>query len=364
MMSYNPFDRGPLPVGVRTISFAKRQDESALTTAELWYPAAPAYKGRDTADSGGDRFPIAAGIEGRQAAVRDAQPADITGLPLLIYCHGGYGHRRDNAALACHLASHGYVVVAPQFLDSMADMGLTGGEATIKHESIDRSAAMRPRQASWVISEIITGADPTTASLIDPSRIGVFGGSLGGYTALELNAVDDRLGAIVALAPACGYRSPLPVMRRIDALMHRDRWRSIPTTLIAGNEDLLVELDDVRELFDAIGAPKRLVVLHEAGHLHMFDNAAAGHELFRKEYTSGQFPDPEIDALAIGRAMRPFAEMLSEAGSAAAIRAITLAHMDACVKGGADAAAFLDADLAGVFQLRGTVIDVLAGVHA
>ncbi len=364
MMNYDPFSRGSLPAGVRTVRFATSDDLHAVTAAEVWYPAAPAYQGWDLTELGRDRYPIAAGLDGSQAAVRNAQAAPVSGLPLLVYCHGGYGHRRDNAALITHLVSHGYVVVAPQVLDSVADMGLTGGEATIKDEPSDRSAAMRPRQAAWTVTQILERAVPEIAHQVDRTRIGSFGGSLGGYTALEMNAVDRRISASVALAPACGHRSPIPGMERIDALMHPAAWRNVPMTIVAGDADGLVMLDDVRDLFERVPGPKRLVVLKNAGHFHMFDNAEAGHELYRKAYTSGQFPDPEIDAPAIGRAMRPFAAMLSEARSAEAKCAITLAHMDAHLKGRTEAAAFLDVGLTVLLERRGITHDVVAGVGA
>ena len=361
-MRYSPFDRGASPVGVRTIAFPKDRDADALRQAEVWYPAAEAYRGHDLNDVGQDWFTVMVGVDLRQAAVRNAPPAAGDRLPLIVYCHGGYGHRRDNAALATHLASHGYVVVAPQFFDSIADMGLEGGKAAIKDEPIDRSAAARPHQASWTITQILAGADAAIARMVDPSRIGSFGGSLGGYTTLELNAVDTRVSATVALAPACGYRSPLPVMRRIKQLMHPGAWREVPTTLITGDEDVLVNVEDVRDLFNVMTGPKRLVVVHEAGHIHMFDNAEFGHEMYRREYTSGSFPDPEIDAIAIGRGMRPFAEMLSERQSAETVRAITLAHMDAHLKGRGDARALLDSDLEALLRSRGVTLDVSAGV--
>ena len=289
-MRYNPFDRGEWPVGVRTIQFGKSSYSDAPTGAEVWYPAAHPYKGYDLNEVTCDRFTITFGAEFTQAAVRNA-PYTATRVPLLVYCHGGYGDRRDNAALITHLVSHGYVVVAPRFIDSIADMGLEGQEATIKDVPIDRSAMARPLQASWAITEILAGADPETARIIDPSRIGAFGASLGGYTALELNVVDNRILGTVGLAPACGYRSPIPGMRRIQSYSHVDAWRRpVPTTLIAGDEDVLVKLEDVRDLCAKLPGWKRLAVLHEAGHLHMFDHAEFGHELYRREYTQRYVP--------------------------------------------------------------------------
>jgi dienelactone hydrolase len=51
-------------------------------------------------------------------------------LPVIVFCHGLGGSHRSYAALGAHLASHGYAVLHPQFLDSFpvasAALGLTG----------------------------------------------------------------------------------------------------------------------------------------------------------------------------------------------------------------------------------------------
>ena len=45
-MTYNPFTRGPNPVGVRTIEF--RDDSLAVTqVVEIWYPATERHRGQD-----------------------------------------------------------------------------------------------------------------------------------------------------------------------------------------------------------------------------------------------------------------------------------------------------------------------------
>jgi hypothetical protein len=75
--------------------------------------------------------------------------------------------------------------------------------------------------------------------------------------------------------------------------------------------------------------------------------------MYRKAYLSGEFPDPEIDALALGHAMRPFAELVSEADANATARALLLAHMDSVLRGDARATRFLDDGLAATFAQRG-----------
>jgi hypothetical protein len=75
---------------------------------------------------------------------------------------------------------------------------------------------------------------------------------------------------------------------------------------------------------------------------------------------SGGFPDPEIDAIALGTAMRPFSELCTEEQGGDTARALCLAHMDAYLKDDAEARAFLDGDLASSFAARGIALTVKA----
>lgn len=95
-------------------------------------PARWAYPGPHRVDSVEVRAWKAVG--GREVAVlaRFPAPGSLEGpLPVIVLCHGLAGSHRSYAALGTHLASHGYAVLHPQFLDSFAlaapALGLTGG---------------------------------------------------------------------------------------------------------------------------------------------------------------------------------------------------------------------------------------------
>jgi hypothetical protein len=137
-----------------------------------------------------------------------------------------------------------------------------------------------------------------------------------------------------------------------------DEWRRpVPTFLLAGELDPLIILEDLRELYAALPSPKRFANLRRAGHWHFTDNAEVSHETFRHMYLTS-FPDETFDTRALGVAMRPFAELCSEAHAADTMRALCLAHMDAHLKDRAEATAFLDEDLAGTFARRGIDIEI------
>jgi dienelactone hydrolase len=350
-MTYNPFERGEHVVGVRTIAVNDAAISNRPVAVELWYPADDVHRGQDFDDALRDRFEIAPGLPtGSHHAVRDARAA-TDACPLFLYFHGGYGQRRECSHLCTHLASHGYVVASPNFPgDNMADLIPTdGAQATVAKTPIDESARRRPGQASRFIDSIL-GAELPPGLEVDPVRIGAGGISMGGFTSLAVNSIDSRLGAIFPMCPMFGERSLTPQVRRLQKLLRVDNWRRpVPTLVLTGAFDPIVNADDILHLYGLMATPKRLVVLHKAGHMHFADNAEFGHEWYRKGYLSGRWPDPEIDGIALGTAMRPFAELCTEAQSGGTARALCLAHMDACLKGNADARAFLDGDLTQTF---------------
>jgi dienelactone hydrolase len=352
-MSYDPFTRGPAPVGVQTTESRDADGRSLVT--EVWYPAVARHRGADLADATRDEFTIAPRMpRARQNAVRDAEPVRAR-LPLVLYFHGGYGHRRESSNLCTHLASRGYAVAAPDFPgDHIADnMPVSfGGNAKSATTPIDQSARNRPRQAVAALDGLL-GSAAEIGLDIDGTRVGSTGISMGGFTSLAVNSLDTRFVASFAMCPMFGTRGPLRAIARLQGLLRLDDWRQSPHVFVLASElDSHVMLADLRDLHEQLRAPKRFAVLKRAGHIHFADGAEAGHEMYRKAYLSGEFPDPEIDAVAMATAMRPFAELVSEADANATARALLLAHMDSVLRRSGDATRFLDGDLAATFAAR------------
>lgn len=351
IVSFAPFVSGAHPVGVRTASV--EGGDGVHYAIEVWYPARDTYENTPALDTFKfvDELP-----EATQAAIRDAQPADGR-RPLIMYWHGGYGHRREMAALCVFFASHGFVIAAPDFPGDHIKY-MYGANPEIKNSPVDRSAEARGRQAAEVIERLVSGADALMAHIVDPEKVGSFGLSLGGFTTLAVNTASGRIKASFPIAPAWGTRSPLPQMSRLTRFLHLEQWKAPASTFIlSGGADALVIADDVRDLYARLPGPKHLAILKAAGHLHWADNAELMHETLRLRYLSGEFPDPEIDGPAVGRAFRPFSELCPAQHAVDAMRSIGLAHFAANLGDSVEARAFI-ADLPGPLSQRGIDLEV------
>ncbi len=162
-------------------------------------------------------------------------PADYEGgdntCPLIVFSHGSFGSRVSNASQYRELASHGYAVCAIdhtyQSLGATGPDGETVGLDSGYRAQIMRSSddtpeqreelvglfrewmAVRTGDIGFVIDTVkalseADGADGVYR-LVDMSKIGVMGHSLGGAAALGMGRLRNDVSAVVALeAPFMG----------------------------------------------------------------------------------------------------------------------------------------------------------------
>ena len=332
-MIYDPFGRGPFPVGVRSGEIVDGSRSDRTLPFEVWYPAAARYFAVDLVTWTQDGFSVVpGGQEQRQAAVRDATPQDGT-YPLVVYSHPSAGHRRQSSFLCTHLASHGYVVAAVDHAGNTAldfvehARGLATGTSSSEQPTAPAFAALiaqRVPDVRFLMDQLLSGAAGEINNRIDAERIGLAGWSFGGWTVLALPEVDERIGAIAAMAPA-GASQPEPGVLPLRLTFE---WqRKAPTLFLAGETDRLTPLSGLYELFGRTPAPKQMYILRKAGHYHFGD---------------------EIDEY----------DLCSRQDAHCFTRSLTLAHFDATLKSNRDAEHLMHDEAVALLQAKG--VDAVA----
>ncbi|MEO6029520.1 MAG: acetylxylan esterase [Candidatus Binatia bacterium] len=349
MTTYDPFERGSLPVGVRTFNWSDPARDGRPLAVEVWYPTTDAHAGQDVAAATRDAYDLIPGFPpGWQEAVRAAAPRDGT-CPLVVFSHGFGAHRRQSTFLCTHLASHGYVVAAMDhtgntvFETIQAMMAAQMGEpqpdpGTLLAELMP----VRPADVTFVIDQMLAGAAEGVPA-VDGERIGMSGHSFGGWTTLMATRADRRIRAALPLAPAGGW-TPLPGVPLGEALDFA--WgRDVPTLYLVADLDTLLPLRGIRELYDRTSSSKKMLVLENADHMHFCDRIEEIHEMFR------MMPPPIFDQLV--KSIKPIHELAAPEGAYRFVRGLGLAHMDAHVRGSEAAALFLAGDLVATLQAQG-----------
>jgi dienelactone hydrolase len=346
---YDPFIRGQVPVGVRTIQSL----DTARTRqfpCEVWYPAAAQHAGQDTAAGTQDSFTLPSGGTARtQMAVRGAISRPRT-YPLIIFSHSsGRWNRRGATFLCTHLSSHGYVVAALDHSEVVAaELARKDAEtAEQKAARIEALFSSRVQDIRFLLDHLLSGAAEELKINLDSTQIGIVGHSFGGWTALAATAIESRIRSVVALAPG-GSSQPKPGI--LPAKLTFAWSRDVPTLYLVAENDVMTPLAGMYELFERTPATKQMVILRRADHLHFMDNAEKEHEIARTMSWPGELA-------WIPREMRPFAELCTEEQGHLFVRGLTLCHMDATLRRREEAHRFLRGDLKAELAERG--VDVI-----
>ncbi|HZF94186.1 MAG TPA: prolyl oligopeptidase family serine peptidase [Allosphingosinicella sp.] len=241
-------------------------DEVAAIATSVWNPAHPVLLGERAAPL--RPAPATSGFVAPEAVTfRAADAVEIRGQlfrarggsgrrPALVYVHGGprrqmllgfhpSGYYSKAYIMNQHLAALGYNVLAVNY------RGGTGyGQAF-------RDAAETGREGASEYRDILAAGRWLAARPeVDPARIGIWGGSWGGYlTALALARDSDLFASGVDLHGVHSMLRPTPntlspeVQARARQLQWEssplasiERWRS-PVLLIHGDDDLNVDFD-------------------------------------------------------------------------------------------------------------------------
>lgn len=244
---------GPYGVGVTTIVYTDptrptaphgglpASDNRKLIT-EIWYPAAA--------------------VAGAPASGQRNAELDRSGgpYPLIIYSHGFADQRIGAGFIGRHLASHGYIVAAPDYpLTSSLTVGGPVGADLVN----------QPADVSFLI-DTLTSDDGGNrfAGAIDDQRIGLGGLSLGGATTLltsyHRTLRDPRIRAAVDIAgPGCFFSDKF-----YDTA-------GVPLMIIQGDLDAIVPYaENGLYNFGIANAPKYLATVENGSHTGFTEYAA------------------------------------------------------------------------------------------
>jgi pimeloyl-ACP methyl ester carboxylesterase len=224
---------------------------------------------------------------------------------LVILAHG-YGNNPDVLAwLGENLASKGYVVAAPNFLDP-PKFDAPSAMYAFAHRPIDVATIAADAQRLAAAGQApFAHADPTRTALIgysmggygvisaagamlNPDLAKATGGLMAPYVAggrMANTMKVANLKAVVAISPAMRL-GPLSMFAP-----HALAAITAPTFFIAGSQDHVVGYDNVRALFDAeTNAPRYLLTFREAGHNIALSTAPDG--MRNRLWDQDWFEDP------------------------------------------------------------------------
>ena len=198
-------------------------------------------------------------------------------LPAIIICHGVGANKSDFTELAVQLMKRGYFVLLFDFRDH----GESGGSRT-------SLGYLEQKDVFAAIDYLKTRRE------IDKNRIGIFGFSMGGASAILAAARTGAFAAVVADSAFTSLRDQardaitgfyhLPSfpflhlavlgyeiyfqtrVNNISPVSVIERISPKPVLIIAGDGDRMIPVDNGRKLFAASKEPKELWIIPGAGH--------------------------------------------------------------------------------------------------
>ncbi len=169
-------------------------------------------------------------------------------FPVVLFSHGYGGYPEQSSFLTDHLATWGFVVVAPDHRSRDLKAVISGTTGQGQDDITDLT------QALAVVRFLNADPNDAFAHKLDLSRIATLGHSAGGGAALTFAADTAAVRTYVALAPAPGT-----VPRGKSGL------------IMQGSSDKVVSPAGTKKLYAKLPPPKRLILISKAGH-NVFDD--------------------------------------------------------------------------------------------
>lgn len=281
---YDPGEPGPYTAGVQTRVFVDARGKEL--TVEIWYPASVSESATPDPYT---ELPISVDAHRMAHADRSGAP-----YPLVGFSHGLGGIRFQSAFLTEHLATHGFVVVAPDHPGSIL-LTVDNDDPTWVLE--------RPGDVASAIDHVLAVAadgEDGLAGMTDAETYGVMGHSFGAITAMAVGGgeldfeqgeawcadndgsgckwldrineydpashqtVDPRATTAVLLSPGAWY---------IFGEDGGGLEEMGDTLVMGGDADGVLPYDtEIRPVYDALGAPRALATIADTGHYASFSD--------------------------------------------------------------------------------------------
>jgi pimeloyl-ACP methyl ester carboxylesterase len=238
---------GPYAVGVTTLTIGDR-------TTEVWYPASKQSVRGKTKDAYNIAKYLPQGLQDLLTsknvsapfttdAYRDV-PASAEGpFPLVVFSHGVGAYREQSSFLTTHLASWGFVVTSPDFLERGLGSMLGVPVAT-------------PRTDDDIVNAAVVATRAAFPETVRKGKIAIVGHSAGGGTAIQYARHSNVLTYIAMSAGPFAFGSraaPVPAKK--------------PSMYITGRQDGLAKFSRVATAYKTVPAPKRFIAIDGSGHL-------------------------------------------------------------------------------------------------
>lgn len=250
--------------------------EVATTALDLVDPSRPTPAGATTPPADARTLTTTVWYPAPEA---DGGPPAASRFPLIVFAHGMSGHPDKFSELFETWARAGYVVAAPAF-------PLTNAEVPNSRANF-ADVANQPDDLRFVTDHLLDLAtDPVSnddpiGSRVDPELLGVGGLSLGGATtylaALNEASRDPRVDAAMVLAGVAANDPETGTFLEPSG---------VPALIMHGDADLAAPLAVAENAWALLAPPKYLVVLAGAGHAEPFEDAPTPYDEFAEQYTT------------------------------------------------------------------------------
>lgn len=314
----DPSTFGPYPVGVKTFTIeddSRGEDGPRPLVVEVWYPATDEAIGMPTVTYAADDILRPDAVDALTSeldvglvttAVRDAATRTEDGpYPVVMFSHGSGGIRMQSTFLTVALASHGYVVVAPDHIgNTLSDIIVEGG---LLQSSLVTSLGDRTLDLDFIVDHLKGGGEADVSAAMDFDRLGAAGHSFGALTSIRWIGKGADLDAVVAQAPPS----------------HDIVWFGIPSDLgdtdvpimlQVGGMDLTTPESDADTVWAQMTTPRSRMTLDNAGHFTFSDICSIdpgpiieSTDLGLADALEDGCTDANTDAVTAAAAMRNFA---------------------------------------------------------